>query len=139
MIRYHYNFYVDFKQQLKTLRDLRWLKENKIVVFYPNPWKTLKLIFKRPVVKYQCEEDIDCYWVSGGNGGSYYPPSEIRVCPRGMDQAFIERTVRHEITHLKYDKDVQGMSHQEKEAYIITKDTLDKSLEKQPNPPVVQE
>jgi len=75
MIKYHYNFFVDIKTQIEILRELKWLKENNVVFFYSSPWEILKLIFKRPKINYQCEENITCYWVSGGNWGSYYPPN----------------------------------------------------------------
>lgn len=117
MIKYHYNFLIDLKKQIEAFRDQCWFKENNVTYIPFNPWETLKLIFNRPKIDYQCKEDIDCYWVSGGNGGSYHPPDIITVCPREKSHT-VEEIVKHEITHLKCHKDVQGMTHQQKETYI---------------------
>ena len=127
MIKYHYNLIEDIKAQLDMLRDIRGHKKRGLVLFYPNPWETLKIalkwtLFKRPVIKYQCEKNINCYFVSGGVWGSYFPSTnKIHICPRKAAHEFLEDIIKHEIAHLEYDKDVQGMSHQEKEEYINSK------------------
>jgi len=118
MIRYKYNLIVDIQKQVEALRIRRWLRENNVTYIPPNPWETLKLICNRPKIDYQCEDDIDCYWISGGNGGSYYLPNRITVCPREKSHT-VEEIIKHEITHLKHESEVQDMTHQEKEAYII--------------------
>jgi predicted SprT family Zn-dependent metalloprotease len=48
--------------------------------------------------------------------------NEIRICPRGATQEEIEHTIHHEITHLHHEHEVQGMTHKEKEEYIIGKE-----------------
>ncbi|MFA6396848.1 MAG: hypothetical protein WCW84_12860 [Sulfurimonas sp.] len=102
---------------------LHWreLKKFNVPVYYPNPWETLKLIFIRPKIDYQCDKDITCYWKSAGTGGSYFPPDEIYVCPREKSYT-VEEIVKHEIIHLEHEHEVQGMTHEEKEAYVISKE-----------------
>ena len=46
--------------------------------------------------------------------------AHIYLCPIKISD--LERTVRHEITHIIYNKDVQGMTHEQKEAYIESKE-----------------
>ena len=122
MIKYKYNLIVDIQRQIEALHLRRWFKENNVTYIPPNLWETLKLIFNRPKVDYQCEENITCYWISGGNGGSYHPPDIITVCPRQKSYT-AEEILKHEIAHLKYHKDVQGMTQKDKEAYINSKQT----------------
>ena len=61
----------------------------------------------RPMIKYHYNliEDIKAH---------------IYLCPIKISD--LERTVRHEITHIIYNKDVQGMTHEQKEAYIESKE-----------------
>ena len=106
-------------------QEIKWLKKNKIVIIYPNPLKTIKVAFnwwilKRPKIYVQCDKDVHCYWISAGNWGSYWPPNKIRVCP--IKTPHLERTVKHEITHILYNDDVQDMTHEQKEAYIESKE-----------------
>ena len=121
MITYHYNLWEDFKAQALAMRELAWLKEHRIKVFYFNPWETIKLIVKQPKIYVDCREDVKCYWVSGGTWGSYYPPDKIKICPRQASIPFLEDAIRHEITHIKQEPFVQGMTHEEKETYIQSK------------------
>lgn len=120
MIKYHYNLYEDIKRQLYDWRDRQWIKDQKVVYFYPNPLRALKILLNLPKTNYQTQEDIDCYWGTGGTWGGYEPPDKIYICPDKLSMP-LEEIIRHEITHLKYEKDVQGMTHQEKEAYIEAK------------------
>lgn len=125
MIKYHYNLIEDIKTHVGIWRDMKWLKENKIVIIRPSVFKTISVAFnwwvlKRPKVRFQCEKNIHCYWVSAGNWGSYYPPDKIHICPIKIPD--LERTVQHEITHIIYNEDVQGMTHEQKEAYIESKE-----------------
>lgn len=125
MIQYHYSVIEDCKAHYEFIRNFRWLKNNNIEIIYPNPFNTLRVAFswwalKRPKVSFQCDRNIHCYWVSAGNGGSYWPPDKIWVCP--IRNNMLDRTVKHEVTHILYDQDVQGMTHEEKEAYVISKE-----------------
>lgn len=96
-----------------------WLKEKKLKIFYPNPIKMIYLWFNLPKVDIQSDEDITCYWVHSGTWGAYTPPNKIFVCPWDIDSAGgFERLIKHEINHLKFEKDVHDMSHEEKESYI---------------------
>jgi hypothetical protein len=124
MIKYHYNFLIDLKQQLQCWHERQWLKEHNIVVFPFNLWETIKLFFKRPQIDLPRNEDIDCYWVSGGNWGSYDLPNKIYICPRQITSKRIKEIIKHEITHLKCEEIVQqkNMTHTEKEAYVISKE-----------------
>ncbi|HBE89958.1 MAG: hypothetical protein A3E37_05390 [Candidatus Andersenbacteria bacterium RIFCSPHIGHO2_12_FULL_46_9] len=121
MIKYRYNLIKDLKNHIDVLMSLRELKKLPVTIHYPNPWETLKLIFIRPKIDYQCDKDITCYWKSAGTGGSYFPPDEIYVCPRETSYT-VEEIVKHEIIHLEHEHEVQGMTHEEKEAYIISKE-----------------
>ncbi|MDP3997765.1 MAG: hypothetical protein Q8P73_04675 [bacterium] len=108
------------------LLHLRWHKQQKLAIFWPNPWQTIKIAFnwlvlKQPAIKHQFPEDIDCYWISGGVWGSYYLPNKIYICPRKATPQFLEQVIEHEITHLKYENEVKNMTHQEKEAHITAK------------------
>lgn len=125
VIKYHYNLIEDIKAHIYMWRNMKWLKENKIIIIYPSPLKTLKValnwwILKHPKVKFQCKKDIHCYWVSAGTWGSYWPPDKIWICP--IKNPHLERTVKHEITHIIYDQDVQSMTHKQKEVYIESKE-----------------
>jgi hypothetical protein len=120
MITYKYNLLKDLQIQLEVLLHWRELKKFNVPVYYPNPWETLKLIFIRPKIDYQCDKDITCYWKSAGTGGSYFPPDEIYVCPREKSYT-VEEIVKHEIIHLEHEHEVQNMTHEEKEAYIESK------------------
>lgn len=122
MITYKYSLIEDIKSHFSILSDFKLLKENKIVIFYFNPIETIKLWFKRPIVSYQADKDITCYWVSGGTWGSYYLPNKIHICPRKASKKFIKNVIKHEITHLEHEHEVRGMSHQEKEAHIENKE-----------------
>jgi hypothetical protein len=70
MITYRYSLIKDTHSHVQILRELRWLKEHRIKLHYPNLRATLSIIFNRPTAEYQCEEDITCYWVTAGNFGS---------------------------------------------------------------------
>lgn len=126
MITYHYSIIEDLKAHWSFLRSWKWLRKNNIVIIYPNPLNVLRVAFgwwflKRPRVEFRCDKDIHCYWVSAGNWGSYLPPNKIWICPiRHRD---IERTVKHEVTHIIYEDDVKVMSHLEKEAYIESRES----------------
>lgn len=127
MIKYHYNIIEDIKAHYDFFLSYRWLKEHNIQIIYPNPLNTFKVAFnwwalKSPKINFQCDKEIHCYWVSAGNGGCYWPPDKIWVCPVNNDA--IERTIKHEITHILYEEEVQvrKLSHEEKEQYIISKE-----------------
>lgn len=125
MIQYHYNIIEDIKAHFSMWQKRKWLKENDIVIIRPNIFNTVSVAFswwilKRPKVSFQCDKNVHCYWVSAGNWGSYYPPDKIHICPINIPN--LERTIKHEITHILYDQDVQDMTHQEKEAYVISKE-----------------
>jgi hypothetical protein len=103
MIKYRYSLYTDLKAHLDMWRSLRWLKENNIHILYPNPWETLKLIFKQPKIDYQSDKNVTCYWVSAGNWGSYELPNEIWICPREINNKRIIEIIKHEIIHLEHE------------------------------------
>jgi hypothetical protein len=67
--------------------------------------------------------DITCYLMSSGNWGSYQLPNIVQFCPLEMDDLSMttEELLEHEITHLIHEKDVQDMTHKEKEDFIEDK------------------
>lgn len=117
MIKYHYNLLEDIKRQWYCWEERKWIKDQGVVYFYPNPWRTIKILLNLPKPSYQSNENIECYWATGGTWGGYQEPNKIFICPTHED---IESVIKHEITHLKCDKDVQGMTHEDKEAYVIS-------------------
>jgi hypothetical protein len=119
-IRYKYSIKWDIIWAFRTVKKLKWLSEKKLAVFKPSLTKTIWLWFHIPSgPKIETASPITCYWISSGTWGSYTPPDKIFICPRGLKD--IERVIRHEITHLTYNKDVENMSHEQKEEYINQK------------------
>jgi len=116
-IKYKYSLSWDIIWAYRTIKNSQWLKNKKIIVFRPNIWEMVKLWFKKPVGPILINDfPVTCYWCSSGSWGSYSPPDKIFICPRNLKD--IEKVILHEITHLKYNKDAIGMSHEEKEEYI---------------------
>ncbi len=104
------------------MRNAHWLEEKKIVAFKPCIFKMIKFWFNLPTgPKIETDFPVTCYWLSSGTWGSYTPPDKIFICTRGLKN--IEEVIQHEITHLKYNMDVRGMSHEEKEKYINEKNS----------------
>jgi hypothetical protein len=119
-IRYKYSIKWDIIWALRTIKNFKWLKEKKLAVFKPSLRKTIWLWFHIPKgPKIETDFKITCYWTSSGTWGSYIPPDKIFICPRGLKN--IERVIRHEVTHLSYNKDVAGMSQEQKEEYVNKK------------------
>lgn len=116
-IKYKYSLKWDLIWMYRNMKNMRWLTEKRIVVFKPSIFKMVKLWFNMPVgPKIETELLVTCYWLSSGTWGSYIPPDKIFICPRGLKD--VVRVINHEISHLKHDEEVQGMSHEEKENYI---------------------
>lgn len=116
-IKYKYSLKWDIIWAYRTIKNSKWLKSKKIIIFRPNIWEMLRLWFKKPVGPILINEfPVICYWCSSGSWGSYCPPDKIFICPRDLKN--IEKVILHEIKHLKYNKDVIGMNHEEKEDYI---------------------
>ena len=126
MIKYHYNLLEDIKRQWYCWEDRKWIKEHNIVYFYPNPLRAIVILYRLLTRSFTCQvdEDVDCYWVTGGNWGGYEEPNKIFICPVKRSPEFIKNVIRHEIIHLKCEPDVQGMTHEEKEAYVVSKQTV---------------
>jgi hypothetical protein len=82
----------------------------------------LYLWFKKPAsLDIDTENKIFCYWISSGTWGAYTPPNKIFICPWEINKAGgLKRVIEHELTHLKYEKDVRQkkLSHEEKEEFI---------------------
>ena len=117
MIKYRYDLYKDIQRQLYCWQDRRWIKDQNIVYFAPNLFRAIKIWLNLPKPTYQCEDEITCYWVTGGTWGGYQLPNEIYVCPY-LSPYDVEDIIKHEITHLKHESEVQDMTYQEKENYI---------------------
>ncbi len=128
-IKYKYNIYYDIEWMLNTLRNKKWLKEKELIFFKPSIFRLLKLWFNRPKgPDIDVEFNVTCYWISSGTWGAYRPPNKIFICPHKIPN--LAKVIRHEITHLKYNHDVYGMKHDDKEEYINKKESENFNLKK---------
>lgn len=120
MIKYKYSFFVDIRWCLHTLLNLKWLKDKKLLVHYPNPLRMIRLFFYyKKIQTFQSEENIICYFIHCGTWGAYRTPNNIYICPWDIEKAGgLERVIIHEIKHLKYAEQTQSMSHEDKEKFI---------------------
>lgn len=117
MITYKYSLLEDLRWAYRTVRNRRWLKEKKIIFFFPNPSNFIKLLLHKPKQTYiDVNSKIICYWISSGTWGSYTPPNKIFICP--WKNPDLKKTIIHELKHLKYYHEVANMSHEKKEDYI---------------------
>jgi hypothetical protein len=124
MLRYKYNLNWDLQNAKWTLSELKWLNENRIVVFYPNFFRWLWLLFwimisKKPSIV--VTKDITCYWVSSGTWGSYHPDlNAISICPwkvKDSPGGNLESLIIHEIVHLEHPE-LSNLSFEEREKKI---------------------
>lgn len=116
-LAYRYSLKWDLVWAFRTNRNAGWLKSKKLVVFNPSLFQMIKLWFKKPIgPEIGTEFPVVCYWISSGTWGSYTPPNKIFICPRGLKN--IEKVIRHELAHIKYNDEVQKMTYEDKERYI---------------------
>lgn len=119
-IRYRYSLKWDLTWAYRTIKNYRWCRSKGLPIFTPSVLKMIELWICRPVgPKIETEFPVTCYWISSGTWGAYTPPDKVFICPR--NQKNIERVIKHEITHLKYNDDVKNMTHEEKEKFINSK------------------
>lgn len=122
IITYKYNLIEDLRWSFRTLKNREWLQKKGLKVFYPNIFRLVKLLVKQPKVDTQTKEDITCYWIHAGTWGSYTPPDKIFICPWQIEEVGgFDKVIKHELTHLKYFKETEKMSHEAKEEFINKK------------------
>ncbi|PIR93926.1 hypothetical protein COT97_04015 [Candidatus Falkowbacteria bacterium CG10_big_fil_rev_8_21_14_0_10_39_11] len=119
MITYKYSFVEDFRWSYRTIKNLKWLKSKKLIIFYPNVFRMIFLWIKKPKTDFQVDMNITCYWIHAGTWGAYTPPDKIFICPWEIDKTGgLERVIKHEVTHLKLSDKTESLTHDEKEAYV---------------------
>ncbi|MFH0874074.1 MAG: hypothetical protein V1846_04540 [Candidatus Komeilibacteria bacterium] len=122
MIAYKYSLIEDLRWSYRTLSNLKWLKQKKLVVFYPNIFRMLLLWFKRPKIELFSDRDIICYWVHCGTWGAFTPPNKIFICPWEIENAGgFNKVIDHEIKHLIYYEETKHLEHEEREKIINSK------------------
>jgi hypothetical protein len=124
MLRYKYDFQWDLQNAKWTLAEFKWLKDHRIVVFYPNfiRWIWLLLwivISKKPTL--EINSDVISFWVSSGTWGSYHPErNSISICPwkiKDSPGGNLESLIVHELVHLEHPE-LGNLSFEERENKI---------------------
>lgn len=120
MIIYKYNLLKDIKNALDTtFKDRAFLIENKLKVFWPNPFRWLWLMLNMPKgPSIETKKPITCYWLSCGTWGTYYEnENAIGICPWKIEEEGLRNVIVHEIAHLQHPE-AETMPHDKKEEYI---------------------
>lgn len=128
MITYKYNPIIDFKIFLHNKRSEKFLNSEKIYIIKWSLFKYIRFIFsyifkKFNLPKVEVENDAVCYLVSSGTWGSYELPNKVFICPLELENLgmSLNELIMHEIKHLKYERKVKNMTHEEKEKFINNK------------------
>ena len=125
MITYKYSIREDIKMYKHDKKITDFLEKEDIWVVEFGVIKYLKFLYTYYTGGFCLPQidtpfDITCYMMSRGTWGSYQLPNTIQICPLEMENLnmSMEELLEHEITHLLHEKDVQGMTHKEKEDFI---------------------
>lgn len=122
MIEYKYSLIEDLKTAANVVWLYFWLKKNKMIFFLPTLGRFIRIRRYRPKpLQIDIAENITCYFTSSGTWGAYELPNKIFICPwENRDMASV---IKHEITHLRHEREVRNLKHKEKEKIIESKDS----------------